>query len=167
MTAEVRTVLETAGYAVVGIAPALRDAGELVTPFHDSAGPLGPLPRRSRTLESELDRRLLLRLGEVMHGAADSHEVLATVATELGRYLAASRCNFLQVDVDADQVILLRGYNAGVPSLPGIVSLSAFGHENALASARGETLVIEDARSDRRTAAHFTASYERIGTRAV
>ena len=166
MTSEVRTVLETAGYAVVGIAPALRDAGE-VTPFNDNAGPLGPQPRRSRTLESELDRRLLLRLGEVMHGSADSHEVLATVSTELGRYLAASRCNFLQVDVAADQVILLRGYNAGVPSLPGIVSLSTFGHENALLSARGETLVVEDARSDRRTAAHFAASYERIGTRAV
>src|SRR4029079_11480284 len=70
-------------------------------------------------------------------------------------------------DLDADQVILMRGYTSGVPSLPGIVSLSAFGQDNAGASARAETWFVEDARSDRRTAAHFAASYERIGTRAV
>src|SRR6185295_876537 len=124
-------------------------------------------PRRSRTLESELDRRLLLRLGEVMRGATDSHDVLATVATKLGRYLGVARCYFLQVDADGDRVILLRGYNAGGPSMPGIVSLSAFGPDTAAELARGETLVVQDALTDRRTAAVFQASYARIGTRAA
>jgi PAS domain S-box-containing protein len=129
---------------------------------------LEPATRRARiSRDSELDRRFLLRVGDVIHSATDGRDVLAMVSQELGRHLKVSRCHFIQIDADGDLVRLHNGYQAGVAELPATVPLSAFGPETAVTGARGETLIVDDARSDRRTAAAFDASYGPAAARSV
>ncbi|HEY6177187.1 MAG TPA: histidine kinase dimerization/phosphoacceptor domain -containing protein [Kofleriaceae bacterium] len=176
-----RAALETAGYTVVGLTRTVDSSGQSALPdapqYAIGSGtypvpreaPRAPVPagRVRPARDSEQDRRFLLRLGETMHAATDSSEILGQVSSELGQYLAASRCHFLQVDAANDLVTLHRGYRAGVPQLPEQLALSAFGATTASAAARGETFVLEDAQSDRRTAAVFEASYAPVATCAV
>ena len=82
----------------------------------------------------------------------------------------AAQCDHshaVQIDADGDLVTLHNGYHSGVPELPPTITLSAFGAETAVTGARGETLIIDDARSDQRTAAVFDASYGPAAARSV
>ena len=176
-----RSALETAGYTVVGLTRSLDGSAQITVPdpaLMAVGSGTYPVPRESAPREpahtgrvrtardSEQDRRFLLRLGDTMHAATDRGEILGQVSSELGQYLGASRCHFLEVDAANDKVTVHRGYRVGVPQLPERLALSAFGTDTA-ASARGETIVLEDARSDRRTAARFEAAYAVAATRAV
>lgn len=165
LASDVRATLEMAGYAVVGVPPS-HPREELLAPPAGSA-PVTPLIARARSRsQSDLDRRLLLRIGEAMHGASDGIELLREVSTELGSYLEVARCHFLQIDAATDQMIVHPGYVTDPIDPPINLALSAFGREAAAASARGETLVLDDVCSDARTAAQFEAAYARIHTRA-
>jgi PAS domain S-box-containing protein len=187
-----RSALETAGYTVVGLARSLDGSAQITVPdpaLMAVGSGTYPVPREARPGEqgtresaprepahsgrirtardSEQDRRFLLRLGDTMHAATDSGEILGQVSSELGQYLGASRCHFLEVDAANDRMTLHRGYRVGVPQLPERLALSSFGASTASAAARGETFILEDARSDRRTAGLFEASYAPVATRAV
>src|SRR5678815_1783769 len=137
-----RSALETAGYTVVGLTrsqdgsaqitvpdPALMAVGSGTYPVQRESAPREPAPTgRVRTArDSEQDRRFLLRLSDTMHAATDSDEILGQVSSELGQYLGASRCHFLEVDAANDRVTLHRGYRVGVPQLPERLALSSFG----------------------------------------
>lgn len=169
LTDEIEQALERSGYAAVGIARTAEGSGSVL--LRDELPPSpppppAPLARAARdTANSELDRSFLLRISEVIHKATDGHDVLGQVSHELGRHLGVSRCHFVQID--GDVVTLHRGYQAGVPPLPDTILLSEFGHETARSSARGETLVLDDAASDPRTAAVFATSYGPAAARAV
>ena len=115
----------------------------------------------------ERDRQFLLQLGDILRSSADIELILAAVSAALGRYIAAPRCSFVEIDAPNDRVIIHRDHHDGVPSVAGVFALSAFSPDTAAEASRGTTLVIDDTATDPRTAARYESAYKAIGTRAT
>jgi PAS domain S-box-containing protein len=79
--------------------------------------------------------------------------------------MRATRCWFAEIDSRSDRVAVHAGYEAGVATQAGELSLSSFG-ELPAAGNRGETVVVQDTSTDPRTAAVFAGTYKPISVRA-
>jgi len=116
--------------------------------------------------QADLDRQLVLRLGEVLRSSTEEAEVLHAVCVEIAQHLHVPRCAFVEVDRAADRFTIHRDVHGEHPSLTGVHSLAGFGPEIAAEASRGVTLVIGDTASDPRTAARHEAAYRPHGIRA-
>ena len=121
----------------------------------------------TRRKQAEADTLFLLDLGEGIRFAADADELLWAVAVALGEHLKASRCGFVEIDTDRDQLTVQRDYHPHVPSLVGTYPLTAFssGVIEAAASS-GQIIAIADIHSDERTAQDSKA-YHKHGARGL
>ena len=120
----------------------------------------------TRRKEAERDRQFMLQLSETLRGSSDPIEVLTLVSTQVGQFLAVSRCTFVDIDAADDRAIVRPGYHKGVPVFEGPIPLSSFSRETTEESGRGMTIVIEDTATDPRTAASFEGAYRPVGSRA-
>jgi PAS domain S-box-containing protein len=111
----------------------------------------------TRRKQAEADTLFLLDLGECIRFAANPDELLWAVAVALGEHLRVSRCGFVEIDVQQDQVTVLRDYHPHISSLTGSYSLSAFGSAVVAAGTIGQIIVINDVATDQRTAQSINA----------
>ena len=140
-------------------------------PVHNDAGELlgvnVAVRDVTRRKQAEADTLFLLDLGEGIRFAADADELLWAVAVSLGEHLKASRCGFVEIDTDRDQLTVQRDYHPHVPSLVGSYPLTALssGVIEAAASS-GQIIAIADIHSDERTAQDSKA-YQKHGARSL
>lgn len=120
----------------------------------------------TRRKQAEADTLFLLDLGERIRFAADAEELLWTVAVALGNHLKASRCGFVEVDVDAERLTVKRDYHPHVPSWVGEYSFSALTTPLLEAAKSGQVIAIAHANTDPRTA-RFCRDHPEVGVRSV
>ena len=111
----------------------------------------------TRRKQAEADTLFLLDLGEGIRFAADADELVWAVAVALGEHLKASRCAFLEIDVEHDRLIILRDYHPHLHSAVGTHALSVLDPAIISAARAGQIIFMADARSDERTAQIFGA----------
>ncbi|HEY7219269.1 MAG TPA: ATP-binding protein [Candidatus Binatia bacterium] len=116
--------------------------------------------------QAETDTLFLLDLGEGIRFAADADELLWAVAVALGERLTASRCAFVEVDIERDRLTVPRDYHPHVPSLVGTYPLSTFGSALIEAAKTGQMIAISEIERDMRTARDFK-TFEKFGVRAM
>ncbi|HLV81906.1 MAG TPA: GAF domain-containing protein, partial [Chthonomonadaceae bacterium] len=136
----------------------------------DEAGrPLAVLEiNRDITAQREAEERqqFLTDLSDRIRFASDPEEILWLAVTGLGDYLQASRCLYAELDWDRALAIVHRDYFHDVESMAGSYPLAAFGPEIIAEGKRGNTLIVEDVSTDRRTKAHYAAAYAPLEIRA-
>jgi PAS domain S-box-containing protein len=116
----------------------------------------------SKRKQIERDRQFLVQLVELLRSSVDIDVVLASVCTELGRYLDVKRCAFVEIDANEGRFTIRDDYHDGVPSIAGTLALSP----DTLGMQQGKTVVIEDATTDPRTRARYESEHAPIGSRA-
>jgi PAS domain S-box-containing protein len=121
----------------------------------------------TRRKQDDADHLFLLGLGELLRASEVASEIVAEVADGLGRYLAASRCAVLEIDLATDRATIQRDYHAGVPSMAGVLPMTAFGPELVDQLADGKTVVIADAMTDDRSAAGYEVRFRPLEIRSV
>ncbi|MBK7974534.1 MAG: PAS domain S-box protein [Deltaproteobacteria bacterium] len=92
-------------------------------------------------------------------------EILALAGARVASYLEVTCCFFAEVDPERGEATVTDGWHhADSPDLTGVYRLAEWGTDEALrAGLGGETVVVADTRTDRRTAA---APYARLGLAA-
>ncbi len=118
------------------------------------------------------ERRLSFQvaLNDRLRGLDDAVEVKLAAAEMLGGQLGAARCGYGQVDEAQETVTVRRDWqrDAGVMSLAGETRiLDAFGPRLIDILRRGETLVVEDYRTDPRVSPEHAATWEGIQARSL
>lgn len=114
----------------------------------------------------ELRREALVQLADRFRDTRDPTEIAYAAAEMLGRALDVSRAGYGFVDRDAETIVIDRDWNApGVTSLAGTLHFRDFGSYIEDLK-RGQTVVIVDAREDRRTA-ESPLALEGIGARSL
>ena len=108
--------------------------------------------------QAEADTLFLLDLGEGIRFAANADELLWAVAVALGEHLKASRCGFVEVDVEHDRLTVQRDYHPHMPSLVGSYPLNAFGSAVVNAAKTGQIIAVAELENDERTARNFKIS---------
>lgn len=120
----------------------------------------------TRRKQAEADTLFLLDLGEGIRFAADADELLWAVAVALGEHLKASRCGFLEVDVQHDRITVQRDYHPHLHSVVGSYQLSAVSPTIVSAAEAGQIIAIADTKSDERIAKTF-ATWQDSGVGAL
>jgi PAS domain S-box-containing protein len=120
----------------------------------------------TRRKQAEADTLFLLDLGEGIRFAADADELLWAVAVALGEHLKASRCGFLEIDVEHDRLIIQRDYHPHLRSAVGSHLLSILDPAIISAARAGQIVAIADSHRDERTAAIFATRTD-SGVRAL
>jgi PAS domain S-box-containing protein len=115
---------------------------------------------------AEADAGFLAALSERILAAEDADALLGEVVREVGTYLQAERCFFIEIDHANDRGIIRRDFCRGVPSVAGDYPMSAYSSETRVRLAAGQPIVIEDAQGDPRTAPWFEQTYEPAGEHA-
>jgi len=120
----------------------------------------------TRRKQAEADTLFLLDLGEGIRFAADADELLWAVAVALGEYFKASRCGFIEVDVEHERITVQRDYHPHVPSLVGGYPFGALSPSLIEAAKAGQIIAVADVDNDERVAQFFSAGQE-PGVRAL
>jgi PAS domain S-box-containing protein len=120
----------------------------------------------TRRKQAEADMLFLFDLGEGIRFAADADELLWAVAVALGEYLKASRCGFIEVDVEHERLTVQRDYHPHVPSLVGGYPFGALSPSLIEAAKAGQIIAVADVNNDGRTAQFFRA-YRETGVSAL
>jgi PAS domain S-box-containing protein len=116
--------------------------------------------------QAERDLRLMIRLGEILRSSPDEADVLYAVCGEVARHLGVPRCSFAEVDEPAGRAVIRRDVHGDYPSVAGEVSLAAFAAPQADEARGGATAVVNDTRTDPRTAQRYAAAYDPISIRS-
>ena len=90
----------------------------------------------------------LITLNEQLRRIRDPVEVQEVAARLLGEHLHASRVHYAQVD--GDEFVIRRSYADGVAPLNGRGPIASFGSAIVEACRRGETVVVDDVKTDPR-----------------
>ena len=106
----------------------------------------------TRRKQAEADTLFLLDVGEGIRFAADADELLWAVAVALGEHLKASRCAFLEIDIEHDRLTVQRDYHPRVRSAVGTFSLGLVDPGILGAAQAGQIISIADATVDGRVA---------------
>jgi PAS domain S-box-containing protein len=106
----------------------------------------------TRRKQAEADTLFLLDVGEGIRFAADADELLWAVAVALGEHLKASRCAFLEIDLEHDRLTVQRDYHPRVRSAVGTFSLGLVDPGILGAAQAGQIISIADATVDGRVA---------------
>ncbi|MER2264507.1 PAS domain-containing protein [Methylobacterium oxalidis] len=114
--------------------------------------------------------RFLIELSDVLLAADTPLKVKVAAAEALGHQLRVGRAGYGEIADNGEIVTVERDWtNEAMPSLAGRARvLDAFGPEAIAVLRAGQTLVVEDCRTDPRTAdPAFLATWESINTRAL
>jgi PAS domain S-box-containing protein len=95
-----------------------------------------------------LEWQFLIALNEQLQPLKDPVEIQELAVRLIGEHLHASRVNYAQID--GDEFVIRRSYTDGVPSLAVRGSITLFGKATVDACRRGETVVVDDVRTDPR-----------------
>jgi PAS domain S-box-containing protein len=115
----------------------------------------------------EKDHEFLLKVAELIRNQPDSSILLKDATAMLGEHLELGRCFFSSIDLDDRTSTVLCEYSQDdlVP-LEKTVSFDDYSKANLEAALAGETIVVHDTSTDKRTADKFTVSYGREGIRS-
>jgi PAS domain S-box-containing protein len=94
----------------------------------------------------------LIRLNEQLRPIKDAAESKAVAVRLIGEHLHASRVHFAHID--GDEFVISRSYTDGVPAFPGRGPIARMGQAIVDACRRGETVTVDDVKTDPR----FTAA---------
>ncbi len=114
----------------------------------------------TRRKQAEADTLFLLDLGEGIRFAADADELLWAVAVALGEYLKASRCGFIEIDVEHERFTVQRDYHPHVTSLVGGYPFRLLSRSLIATAKAGQIIAVADVNKDERTAEFFRAYSE-------
>jgi PAS domain S-box-containing protein len=114
---------------------------------------------------AERMRSALVDLSDVFRDTEDPDDISFAAAEIIARTLGVSRAGYGEVDTRAETITIARDWNApGVNTLAGVLQFRDYGsYIDDLK--RGETVIVEDARTDPRTA-ETAAVLEEISARA-
>jgi PAS domain S-box-containing protein len=114
---------------------------------------------------AERMRSALVDLSDVFRDTEEPDDISFAAAAIIGRTLDVSRAGYGEVDTRAETITIARDWNApGVKTLAGVLQFRDYGsYIDDLK--RGETVIVEDARTDPRTA-ETAAQLEGISARA-
>ncbi|WP_245739279.1 PAS domain-containing protein [Sphingomonas rubra] len=114
---------------------------------------------------AERRRLALAGLGDTLRDLDDAADISFVAAEVIGRTLEVSRAGYGLVDRRAETIIIDRDWNAdGVVSIAGVLAFRDYGSYIEDLK-RGDTAVVQDARTDPRTAA-TAAALEAISARS-
>ncbi|HEX9172256.1 MAG TPA: PAS domain-containing protein [Telluria sp.] len=126
------------------------------------------LARNIKRLE-DVERRLAFQLdvADRIRGLAEPEEIASATSEMLGRRLGVDRVIYAEVNDDEETFHTGHEWrNEGVPSVAGLIRhLADFGPQMVAELLAGNTVVIDDVRSDARTRAHAEA-YAGLGVAA-
>lgn len=128
-----------------------------VTATHEALDALGRQERRQTFLLALVDR---------LRDLSDPDAIMAMVESSLGELLEADRVGYGEVDLDAGVIAMSRDWTAGVASASGQFKLIDLGAELIADLASGQTVRVDDVRTDPRTAAACEV-FDDIQTRAL
>ncbi|MGE5220723.1 MAG: ATP-binding protein [Chloroflexota bacterium] len=114
----------------------------------------------TRRKQAEADTLFLLDLGEGIRFAADADELLWAVAVALGEHFKASRCGFMEIDLEHERITVQRDYHPHLPSLVGGYPFSSLSSSLIEAAKAGQIIAVADVGKDERVAQLFTAGRE-------
>jgi signal transduction histidine kinase/CheY-like chemotaxis protein len=120
--------------------------------------------RERRRAEKRLE--VLVRVSELVRTIHDPYELSYQVARVVGFELDLRRCLFNETDLKKDLEIVHRDYCDRAESVAGVHRISEYSSITSELMMRGETVVNNDSKTDPRTAADYTRSYEPNGERA-
>lgn len=114
---------------------------------------------------SELMRSALVELGDIFRDTENPDDIAFAAARIIGRTLDVSRAGFGEIDPVEETISIARDWNApGVTTIAGVLRFRDHGsYIDDLK--RGETVIVEDARTDPRTA-DTAPALEAISARA-
>src|SRR6516162_1294790 len=95
------------------------------------------------------DWQFLVTLNERLRPLGDPVEIVEIAVRSIGEHLQASRVNYAQIE--ADEFVIKQSYVHGVPPLAGRGPVMRFGTATVDACRRGETVVVDDVRSEEHT----------------
>jgi PAS domain S-box-containing protein len=94
--------------------------------------------------ESEARFRFLGGLSEACLTLTDPAEIMATIASALGRHMRVSRCAYADVESDSDRFTIQHDWAEGCATSVGSYRLTSFGPRAAAEMRSGRALVIRD-----------------------
>ena len=135
-----------------------RDVSLTVSPIHDRHGQVSGSSIVARDITQrkaeererhrhEEEHRLLVAIHDATRGLQSASDVMLETVTHAGRYFAATRCAYGEVDVEADTILITRGFTRDVPTVEGLYPLATFGDSLVAALKGGHTVAIDDART--------------------
>ena len=108
---------------------------------------------------SEEAQRLMVSIHDATRGLHDPAIVKREIVTRVGLHFDATRCMFVEVDAEQNELVITRGYTKDVPTMAGRYPLDAFGPLLVGELKAGRTTIVSDTRTDPLTdsrAAHQT-----------
>ena len=103
----------------------------------------------------ELNQKFLVEFSDRMRPLANPSEVLRVAVHAVGKFLHVSRCLCAEVMTESEEIIVFENYCHGAQGLDGIYSFSDIKLPLIDAVLRGETVVVNDTKTDARTASAF------------
>ncbi len=128
---------------------------------------LGATTDVTETRREERIQSFLLLLDERVRPLIDPEKVLSETVCALGEHLGVARCTFADIDTAKDTAVVRSDYCNGVPSHAGIYTFSAFGRQRTDDLKAGKTILIENTKTDPRTADAYESRFAPLEVRAV
>ncbi len=121
----------------------------------------------ARVREEEERQAFLLRLSDALRPVAEPVEIQNVAVRLLGTHLAVNRATFLEVMPDFDTLKAGPAFADGVGDMPAVIQLGDFGQLLSRQYRSGQTIVVDDVRSDLRFGVPVADAFESIQVRAV
>jgi signal transduction histidine kinase len=116
--------------------------------------------------ESERLERLVAQASELAANASEVDELVQAIGEQVASELGVSRCGFSRVDLDAGQVLVMKDYDSGLPSIAGSYPIADYMEHWQEDGMAGRTAAIEDVAMHPRTAARYETTFAPIQVRA-
>jgi signal transduction histidine kinase/CheY-like chemotaxis protein len=163
----IRTITRNAGWPSFGFATAFFTLAVLILLaglIWWTAVSLNRVDRKRHLAEGRLE--VLARVSELIRTLYDPYELAYAVAKTVGSHLRVRRCLFNETDLQRDLEIVHRDYCDGALTVAGEHRISDYSSVTSRDMERGITVVNCDSKTDPRTAADYSRSYEPNGERA-
>jgi PAS domain S-box-containing protein len=135
----------------------MRWIGSRGQPFFDAEGRALRISGVSTDItdqrRADIMRAALVELGDVFRDVDQPDDIAFAAAEIIGRTLEVSRVGYGEIDLEAETITIARDWNApGITTIAGVLHFRDYGtYIDDLK--RGDTAIVEDARTDPRTAA--------------
>jgi PAS domain S-box-containing protein len=108
----------------------------------------------------EFNQKFLSEFSDRMRPLGNPSEVLRVAVSSVGEFLQGSRCLCAEVMTESREIIVFQNYCAGVEGLDGIYSFSDIKLRLIDSLLHGETIVVNDAKTDARTSTAYDFFFE-------